>query len=32
VKNKVVQQIPGAKQVMDLKEKVDKVDKLVSRS
>ncbi|RJR41025.1 MAG: twin-arginine translocase TatA/TatE family subunit [Desulfobacteraceae bacterium] len=32
LKNKVVQQIPGAKQIIDLKEKVEKVDKLVPRS
>lgn len=32
VKDKVVQQIPGAKQVMDIKAKVEKVDKIVTRS
>jgi sec-independent protein translocase protein TatA len=28
VKKRVVQQIPGARQIMDLKEKVEKVDKI----
>ncbi|PKN27210.1 MAG: twin-arginine translocase TatA/TatE family subunit [Deltaproteobacteria bacterium HGW-Deltaproteobacteria-21] len=32
VKKQVVQRFPGAKQIMDLKEKVDKVDKIVTRS
>jgi sec-independent protein translocase protein TatA len=32
VKKKVMQQIPGARQVMDLKDKIEKVDKIVSRS
>lgn len=32
VKKQVVQHLPGAKQIMDLKEKVEKVDKIVTRS
>jgi sec-independent protein translocase protein TatA len=32
VKEHVVRQIPGARQVIDIKEKVEKVDKIVTRT